>query len=63
MSEPEAPQDVTSAEPTVPGRPDPRFQARRGRNIALALGLIAFAILVFLVTVVRLGANVLDRPL
>ncbi|MCG9917002.1 MAG: hypothetical protein MH112_11685 [Phenylobacterium sp.] len=39
------------------------FKARRGRNIAIALGLITFAILVFLVTVVRLGANVLDRPL
>ncbi|MBW0151387.1 MAG: hypothetical protein KXJ53_09260 [Phenylobacterium sp.] len=63
MSEPEAPQDVAPATPAAADRPDPRFQARRGRNIALALGLIAFAILVFLVTVVRLGANVLDRPL
>ncbi|MDO8412145.1 MAG: hypothetical protein Q7S93_18990 [Phenylobacterium sp.] len=38
-------------------------KAKRGRNIALALGLVSFAILVFLVTVVRLGANILDRPL
>lgn len=38
-------------------------KARRGRNIALALGLALFAILVFVVTVVRLGASVLDRPL
>ncbi|MDP1874217.1 MAG: hypothetical protein Q8R71_11810 [Phenylobacterium sp.] len=51
------------AAPNRSGQPDPRLQARRGRNIALALGLIAFAVLVFLVTVVRLGANVLDRPL
>lgn len=38
-------------------------KARRGRNIAIALGLVAFVILVFLVTIVRLGGNVLDRPL
>ncbi|WP_333585319.1 hypothetical protein [Phenylobacterium sp.] len=52
-------------QPTKPQTPPTEAQqrARRGRNIALALGLVAFAILVFLVTVVRLGANVLDRPL
>ena len=33
-------------------------RARRGRNIALALGLIAFVALIFAVTIVRLGANV-----
>ena len=32
-------------------------KARRGRNIALALGLAIFVILVFVVTLVRLGAN------
>lgn len=63
MSEPEAPRDVSPVETPVQRGPDPRLQARKGRNIALALGLIAFAVLVFLVTVVRLGANVLDRPL
>ena len=47
----------------APGGPDPaEFRARRGRNIAIAIGLVVFAVLVFLVTVVRLGANVLDRP-
>lgn len=33
-------------------------KARDGRNIALGLGLVAFVILVFVVTLVRLGANV-----
>jgi hypothetical protein len=33
-------------------------KARRGRNIALALGLVLFVVLVFVVTIVRLGANV-----
>jgi len=38
-------------------------KARRGRNIAIALGLVAFVIIVFAVTVIRLGASVIDRPL
>ena len=33
-------------------------RARNGRNIALALGLIAFVILVFIVTIVHLKGNV-----
>jgi hypothetical protein len=32
-------------------------QARRGRNIALALGLVAFVVIVFVVTLVKLGAH------
>ena len=43
--------------------PEAFAKARRGRNIALAVGLILFVILVFTVTVVRLGASVADRPL
>ena len=37
---------------------DPAAKARGGRNIALGLGLAAFVILVFVVTVVKLGGNV-----
>ena len=37
-------------------------RARRGRNIALALGLVAFVVLVFFVTVFKLGASVLKQP-
>jgi len=32
-------------------------KARRGRNVALGLALAAFVIVVFVVTLVRLGAN------
>ncbi len=39
----------------------PEEKARNGRNIALGLGLAAFVIIVFIVTIVRLGGNVLDR--
>ena len=35
-------------------------KARRRRNIALAIGLIAFVLLTFIVTIVRLG-HVADR--
>ena len=48
---------------------DPNFEdaaasrARRGRNVALALGLMAFVVIVFVVTIVRLGGNVaLSHP-
>ncbi|MGH6957076.1 MAG: hypothetical protein ACREEW_10490 [Caulobacteraceae bacterium] len=43
---------------------DPKFEdeaarkARRGRNIALFVGLMTFVIVVFIVTIVRLGGSV-----
>jgi hypothetical protein len=33
-------------------------RARTGRNIAIALGLVAFVIIVFIVTITRLQGNV-----
>lgn len=39
------------------------MKARRGRNVALALGLFLFVVLVFVVTLVRLHGNVAEpRP-
>lgn len=38
-------------------------RARRGRNIALAVSLIVFVVLIFLVTVFHLQGNVTDRAL
>lgn len=35
-------------------------KARRGRNIAIAVGLVIFVILVFFVTIARLGASVVE---
>lgn len=32
-------------------------KARAGRNIALGVGLLAFVVIVFVVTVIRMGAN------
>ena len=36
---------------------------RRARSIAIALALGAFVVLIYLVTVVKLGPGVLNRPL
>lgn len=36
-------------------------KARRGRNIAIALGLVAFVIIVYVVSIVRMGGSVLER--
>jgi t-SNARE complex subunit (syntaxin) len=33
-------------------------KARNGRNIALFIGLMAFVIIVFIVTITRIGGNV-----
>jgi hypothetical protein len=42
---------------------DAAAKARKARNIALALGLAAFVILIFVVTLVKLGGNVVNRSL
>lgn len=47
---------------TDPTRPDPEFlRARKRRSIALGLGLAAFVILVFVITIVRIGGDVANR--
>lgn len=51
------------AEPGPAPRDETAVRARRGRNIAIALGLIGFVVLVYLVTIFRMGGNVLDRTL
>lgn len=38
-------------------------RARRSRSIAIALVLVAFVVLLYLVTIVKLGPAVLVRPL
>jgi hypothetical protein len=38
-------------------------KARRSRNVAIALALAAFVVLVYVVSIVKLGSAVLNRPL
>lgn len=40
-----------------------QLRARRNRSIAIALALGAFVVVIFLVTIVKLGGNVLTRPM
>ncbi len=40
-----------------------QLRARRARSIAIALALGAFVVVLFAVTIVRLGSNVLTRPI
>ncbi len=40
-----------------------REKRQRGRNIAIALALGAFALLFYAATIVRMGGNVSSRPL
>jgi hypothetical protein len=42
---------------------DEQMRRRRARSIAIALALGAFVVVIFLVTVVKLGPAVLNRPL
>jgi hypothetical protein len=58
MTEPDA-ETTPLASPENPAA----ARARRGRNLAIALGLVGFVVLVYLVTVFMMGGNVLDRPL
>jgi hypothetical protein len=56
---------VMSEPPTEPGivLTEEQKRRRRARSIAIALALGAFVLLVYLVTVVKLGPGVLNRPL
>ena len=40
-----------------------QLRAQRNRSIAIALALGAFVVVIFLVTLVKLGGNVLTRPM
>jgi len=42
---------------------DEQKRSRRARSIAIALALGAFVVVIFLVTLVKLGSNVLTRPM
>ena len=54
-----------SEQPTEPGivLTEEQKRRRRARSIAIALSLGALALLIYFVTVVKLGPGVLNRPL
>ena len=63
MTEPENDSSLPVAGLPGAGSKDAAARARRGRNIAIAIGLVGFVVLVYLVTVFRMGGNVINRPL
>lgn len=50
--------DVNEAEETVAA-----VKRRKKRSIAIALMLVAFAVLFYAITIIRLGGDVFNRPL
>ena len=38
-------------------------KARRNRSVALAVALVAFVVIMYLVTIVKMGPAILDRPM
>ena len=59
--------EAESPSETIQGTPpmDPAavLRARRNRNMMLGLSLLAFIVIVYLVTVLRMGGYVAQRPL
>jgi len=49
--------------PLTPAEQAAARAAQRKRNIAIALGLVGFIILVYVVTVLKMGGAVANRPL
>lgn len=54
--------DVTKPERTGIKLTEEQLRARRARSIAIALALGAFVLVIFAVTIVRLGSGVLTGP-
>jgi hypothetical protein len=40
-----------------------QLKARRSRNIALAIALVAFVVIVYLASIAKLGPALLNRPM
>jgi hypothetical protein len=57
--------DIANEQQPQPGvrLTEQQLRARRARSVAIALALGAFVVLIFLVTLVRLGSGVLTRPM
>lgn len=38
-------------------------KARRSRSVALAVALVAFVVIMYIVTIVKMGPDILNRPM
>ncbi len=48
--------EIETVKPT-----EAQLKARRSRNLAIALALVVFVVLVYAVTIVKLGPNIMNR--
>lgn len=53
---------LTPIQPRMGPEGTEQAKARNMRNIVLGLSLVGFVILIFVVTVVKLGGNIANRP-
>jgi hypothetical protein len=60
MSAPDEPRHV---EPLGPAAEAARARTRRRRSIALGAALALFAVIFYVLTIVKMGPNILDRAL
>jgi len=42
---------------------DSQRKAQRSRSLAIALALVAFVVIMYIVTVIKMGPAILDRPM
>jgi hypothetical protein len=54
---------MAGEEPELVEMTEKQRKARRGRSIAIALALAAFVVIMYIITLVRMGPAVLDRAL
>jgi t-SNARE complex subunit (syntaxin) len=54
---------MTADVPNPFNESDDAARARRRRSLVLAIGLVIFVVIVFIVTLAKLGGHVADRPL
>lgn len=54
---------MTNEKPELVELTEAQRKARRGRSIAIALALAAFVVIMYILTVVRMGPAVLDRAM
>ena len=58
-----SPQEPRQDQPLDPAAEAARLRTRRHRSIALGLALAVFAIIFYVLTVIKMGPGILDRAL
>lgn len=54
---------MTGNKPELVSLTDKQRKAQRGRSIAIALALVAFIVVIYVLTIVRMGPAIMERAL